>query len=95
MRHRASASLLLVWILPLTLVGCMSATIQESRELPTQIVDGEAVVLRPGLEVVADREGQPAAQHIGGQPVMIQQCLRAARGRPPGRGTACVCVEWS
>ena len=45
MRHRASASLSLIWILPLTLSGCMSATIQESRELPTQIVDGEAVVI--------------------------------------------------
>lgn len=55
MRHRASASLSLVWIMPLTLAGCMSATIQESRELPTQIVDGEAVVIlaKPQIEGVA------------------------------------------
>ena len=55
MRHRASASLSLVWILPLTLAGCMSATIQESRELPTQIVDGEAVVIlaKPQISGVA------------------------------------------
>lgn len=55
MRHRASASLSLFWILPLVLAGCMSATIQESRELPTQIVDGEAVVIlaKPQIEGVA------------------------------------------
>ena len=55
MRYRASASLSLASILPLTLAGCMSATIQESRELPTQIVDGEAVVIlaKPQIEGVA------------------------------------------
>ncbi len=58
MRSRASASLAsvsLVSILPLTLAGCMSATIQESRELPTQIVAGEAVVIlaKPQIEGVA------------------------------------------
>ena len=55
MRHRASASLLLASIMLLTLAGCMSATIQESRELPTQIVDGEAVVIlaKPQIEGVA------------------------------------------
>jgi hypothetical protein len=58
MRYRASASLAsvsLVSILPLTLAGCMSATIQESRELPTQIVAGEAVVIlaKPQIEGVA------------------------------------------
>lgn len=54
MHQRASASWPLVWLLPLTLTGCMSATIQESRELPTQIVDGEAVVIlaKPQIEGV-------------------------------------------
>lgn len=58
MHYRASASLAsvsLFSILPLTLAGCMSATIQESRELPTQIVAGEAVVIlaKPQIEGVA------------------------------------------
>ena len=78
MRHRASASLSLIWILPLTLSGCMSATIQESRELPTQIVDGEAVVIlaKPQIEGVAaedefmDCVGRGLAK--GEQPIAVR-----------------------
>jgi hypothetical protein len=59
-------SSLALGVMPLLLAGCMQARVEESREMPTQIVKGEAVVIlaKPHLEAAgAEDEFMDCVSH--------------------------------